>query len=95
MTENRITKARTNRAVAGMFTVQALAACLILSACGGGSSSSDDSSDGGLRKVTVGLIPIVDVAPVYLGIQQGFFKKHDIDVKVEFGDGGAAPIPST
>jgi NitT/TauT family transport system substrate-binding protein len=46
-----------------------------------------------LTKITVGVIPIVDVAPIYLGVKQGFFKEQGFDVAVESGAGGAALIP--
>lgn len=46
-----------------------------------------------LTKITVGVIPIVDVAPVYLGVKQGFFKEQGLDVAIESGAGGAALIP--
>jgi ABC-type nitrate/sulfonate/bicarbonate transport system substrate-binding protein len=52
----------------------ALAAVLLaVSACGssGGGSPAGGSSAGGITKVTVGVIPIVDVAPIYLGKQKG------------------------
>lgn len=44
--------------------------------------------------VTVGLVPIVDVAPIYVGIKQGFFMKEGLDLKPTFGAGGAAIVPS-
>jgi NitT/TauT family transport system substrate-binding protein len=44
--------------------------------------------------VTIGLIPIVDVAPVYIGIKQGFFTKEGLDLRPTFGAGGAAIVPS-
>ena len=31
-------------------------------------------------KVTVGVIPITDVAPIYLGVAKGFFTKQNLDV---------------
>lgn len=61
-----------------------------LAACG------DDAADGdgdGLDDVTVGLIPIVDVAPLYLGQEQGFFADEGIELELTFGDGGAAIVP--
>jgi NitT/TauT family transport system substrate-binding protein len=45
-------------------------------------------------KVTVGVIPITDVAPIYLGKEKGFFKKHGIDLTLQLAHGGAAIIPS-
>jgi NitT/TauT family transport system substrate-binding protein len=54
-----------------------------------GSGSEDDS---GLTPVTVGLIPIVDVAPLYLGDSQGFFEDAGLDPTFEMAQGGAAIV---
>lgn len=72
----------------------ALAALLLLTAaaCGGGGSGTQTNSSG-LKKVKVGVIPIVDVAPIYLGDKKGFFKDHGIDLTLESGQGGAAIVP--
>jgi len=71
-----------------MATVSLLAA-----ACG--SDSSTDGTDGieATTNVTVGVIPIVDVAPIYLGKEKGFFNKRGINVTMESGQGGAAIVP--
>lgn len=64
---------------------------LALAACG-----SDDPEPGGGAgpdKVEVGVIAIVDVAPIYLGKAKGFFSKRDIDLTLKPGSGGAASIP--
>jgi NitT/TauT family transport system substrate-binding protein len=60
-------------------------------ACGGGSSTEADA--GGTTKVTAGVIPIVDVAPIYLGKEKGFFSKRKIDLTLQTGTGGAASVP--
>ncbi|MDN4473211.1 ABC transporter substrate-binding protein [Demequina zhanjiangensis] len=44
--------------------------------------------------VTVGLIPILDVAPVYLGVEQGFFEEEGLNLTLELAQGGAFIIPS-
>ena len=44
--------------------------------------------------VNVGVIPIVDVAPIYLGKEKGFFSKRGIDVHLQLAQGGAALVPS-
>ncbi|MDX3383199.1 ABC transporter substrate-binding protein [Streptomyces niveiscabiei] len=67
-----------------------------LTACG--SSDSGDAqgtpdSGGKTAEVTVGVIPIVDVAPLYLGQKQGFFEKRGIRLKTVTAQGGAAIIP--
>jgi NitT/TauT family transport system substrate-binding protein len=67
-------------------------ALLLLSACGGGGDAGE-SGGSGPDDITVGLIPIVDVAPVYLGIEEGFFEKRDLNVKVQTAEGGAAIVP--
>jgi NitT/TauT family transport system substrate-binding protein len=67
-------------------------ALLLLSACGGGGEAGE-SAGSGPDDITVGLIPIVDVAPVYLGIEEGFFEKRDLNVKVQAVQGGAAIVP--
>ena len=76
----------------------AAAAALLLAACGGpseaGTGTGTGSADGGLTPVTVGVIPIVDVAPIYLGVQEGFFEEQGLDVTLELAQGGAAVVPA-
>ncbi|TAL79086.1 MAG: nitrate ABC transporter substrate-binding protein [Burkholderiaceae bacterium] len=43
--------------------------------------------------VSIGLIPIGDVSPVYIGIKHGFFKQEGLDLKPTFAAGGAAIVP--
>lgn len=68
-----------------------------LAACGG--DSSDDGGGGGgssadeVRDIRVGVIPIVDVAPIYLGVEQGFFEDRGLNVELVPGSGGAAAVP--
>ncbi|GLZ00213.1 ABC transporter substrate-binding protein [Actinoplanes sp. NBRC 103695] len=64
---------------------------LLTAACGGG-GGAETTSDG-TTKVTIGLIPIVDVAPVYLGIKKGFFAAEKLEITVQTAQGGAAIIP--
>ena len=72
----------------------ALVAIVLLATAGcGGSSSDSQAKSGGLDTVTVGAIPIVDVAPLYVGQTQGFFKAQGIDLKVVNTTGGAAAVP--
>ncbi|WP_406019719.1 ABC transporter substrate-binding protein [Nocardioides sp. NBC_00850] len=75
----------------GLATALVLAMPLALSACGG---ESADESAGGATEITVGVIPIVDVAPIYLGVEKGFFKEEGLDVNLELAQGGAAIIPA-
>ena len=73
---------------------------LLLAACGGGTADTgtgdggSGAEDGGTDSVTVGVIPIVDVAPIYLGVEQGFFEERGIELTLESGQGGAAIVPA-
>ncbi|MGC9666034.1 ABC transporter substrate-binding protein [Planosporangium sp. 12N6] len=65
-----------------------------LAACGsGGGNSTASSGAGGTTHLKVGVIPIVDVAPIYLGKEKGFFAQHHIDLELVQQSGGAAAIP--
>lgn len=92
------TKRTTAHRRAAIVPVAAVAA-LLLAACGGGgndaaaSSGAAPSGADGLTAVTVGVIPIIDVAPVYLGIEQGIFEDHGLEVTASAGQGGAAIVP--
>jgi NitT/TauT family transport system substrate-binding protein len=71
-----------------------VAGAVLLAGCGGASSTSSPQVTSGPTTVTVGVIPIVDVAPLYLGIKQGFFTEQDLNLKLETAQGGAAIIPA-
>ncbi|MGW0580301.1 ABC transporter substrate-binding protein [Streptomyces sp. NPDC002920] len=68
---------------------------LATAACGSSddSGASGGSSSGGTTTVKLGLIPIVDVAPVYLGVKQGFYEKHGLKLSITTAQGGAAIVP--
>lgn len=59
----------------------------------GGGSDQGGSSGGGTVTVKLGLIPIVDVAPVYLGEKKGFYAKHGLKLSIATAQGGAAIVP--
>ena len=75
--------------------ISLVVAALLLAAAGCGSSGggSGGASGGGPRQVKVGIIPILDVAPIYLGKQKGFFTSRNIEPTLEAGQGGAAIVP--
>jgi len=73
--------------------ILALSITLTAGACGSDGSTSTPQSSGGLTKVKVGVIPIVDVAPIYLGLKQGFFAAEGLDLGLETAQGGAAIVP--
>ncbi|MFH8448273.1 ABC transporter substrate-binding protein [Streptomyces fungicidicus] len=63
-------------------------------ACGSsGGGASDANASGGTTEVKVGLIPIVDVAPLYLGEKKGFFGKRGLKLSFSSAQGGAAIVP--
>ncbi|CAM5546446.1 ABC transporter substrate-binding protein [Streptomyces aurantiogriseus] len=69
---------------------------LATAACGssdGSGSSGRATSSGGTITVELGLIPIVDVAPVYLGVKKGFYAKHGLKLSITTAQGGAAIVP--
>lgn len=70
---------------------------LALSACGttAPATNTGDSASGSTTptKITVGVIPIVDTAPIWLGVKKGFFKDEGLDVTVQPTTGGAASVP--
>lgn len=81
----------------------ATASVLAVSACGGGSPSGGggggDETAGGsggnsdLTPITVGVIPIVDTAPIWLGQEKGFFKDEGLKLNLQTTSGGAAAVP--
>lgn len=75
-----------------------IAAVLVTTASGCGSSASTaggSTPSGGSKtvQVKVGVIPIVDVAPLYLGEKKGFFSSRGIKVETVTAQGGAAIVP--
>jgi NitT/TauT family transport system substrate-binding protein len=75
-----------------LASIVAVTLALTLVGCGG--SGSDVKTEGGNAQLTVGVIPIVDVAPIYLGQQKGFFSERKIKLTLKLAAGGAAIVPS-
>lgn len=75
-----------------MKRLVALTAALALFAAGCGSSES--SGDGGPDEVKVGLISILDVAPIYLGKEKGFFAERGIELTLQPAEGGTETVPA-
>jgi NitT/TauT family transport system substrate-binding protein len=71
-------------------------AVLLLAACGSPQTTQAPSGDDGPEQaeITVGVLPIADVAPVYLAVERGLFADEGLTVTVELVQGGAAAIPS-
>ena len=58
------------------------------------SSAAPDATALERTELTVGLLPIVDVAPVHLAIERGLFEAEGLSVTTEVVQGGAAAIPA-
>ena len=100
------TTSTTGRLRAVLGTAAALSV-LILAACSSDGSepeASDEMSEPATDStgdemmeaidVTVGLIPILDVGPIYLGVEQGFFEEEGLNLNLELAQGGSFIIPS-
>ena len=55
---------------------------------------SEAAGEPEITELTVGTLPIVDVAPVYLAINEGLFEAQGLSVTPEVMQGGAAAIPA-
>lgn len=67
---------------------------LAVAACGGGDTDAGGTpADGEMQDVTVGVIPIVDTAAIWLGQEQGFFEEEGINLDIQITSGGAAAVP--
>lgn len=73
----------------------AAASVLALAACstGSGDTGAEPPSSTDPTAITVGVIPIVDTAPLWLGVEKGFFSDEGLDVTVQPTTGGAASVP--
>jgi NitT/TauT family transport system substrate-binding protein len=80
------------------WLVLAIACALAVGACG----DDDDEGTGGgggdgggeVTTLKVGVIPIADVAPLYLGMEKGFFREENLEIEPQLAEGGAAIVPS-
>jgi NitT/TauT family transport system substrate-binding protein len=68
-----------------------LACALLVAACGDDDGGGGEGEPATLR---VGVIPIADVAPLYLGIEQGFFEEEQLTIEPQLAAGGAAITPA-
>lgn len=65
-----------------------------ITACGGSSGQPAAVVSQAPVDITVGAVPIVDVAPLYLGVQKGFFADEHLNVTIKLAQGGAVIIPA-
>jgi NitT/TauT family transport system substrate-binding protein len=81
------------RPAAALIAAILLTLAVGLAACG----SDDDGGGGGgsgPQTVKVGVIPIADVAPLYLGRKKGFFDEEQLTIEPQLAEGGAAITPA-
>jgi NitT/TauT family transport system substrate-binding protein len=78
-----------------------LATALMAAACGDDEGTGEDaggSNDGGsseeLTPIKVGILPLTGLAPLWYGIEQGYFEEEGLEVTTEIGEGGAALTPA-
>jgi NitT/TauT family transport system substrate-binding protein len=62
------------------LAVLTIAAAASLAACGTSSGSGGRSSKEPDVTLTVGVVPVADIAPLYLGIQRHFFASHGLKI---------------
>jgi ABC-type nitrate/sulfonate/bicarbonate transport system substrate-binding protein len=73
-----------------------LALALVVAACGGDDNAGQSTGQqaGQTATVKVATIPTAAAAPLFVGIDRGFFKQEHLQVKTKFAEGGAAIIPA-
>jgi len=73
-----------------------LMAAFALAACGGDEEEPAGGGEQAAAPTTlkVGVIPIADVAPLYLGIEKGFFREQNLRIEPQLAEGGAAILPA-
>jgi NitT/TauT family transport system substrate-binding protein len=67
---------------------------LLAAGCGGGDDGGGGAGDQERVRVTVGLLPITPVAPVFIAQEKGFFREENLEVRTQMAEGGAAIIPA-
>jgi NitT/TauT family transport system substrate-binding protein len=80
----------------GLLVALGIAAALAMAGCG---DDEEESGGGGgeaaeATTLRVGVIPIADVAPLYLGVEQGFFEQENLTIEPQLAEGGAAITPA-
>ncbi|MGW3614699.1 ABC transporter substrate-binding protein [Micromonospora sp. NPDC005163] len=74
------------------FALLAVATVVATTACGSG---GDERSEGDQTvKIDVGGLPLAALAPLYLGIDKGFFADEGLEVTPQQAQGGAALLPA-
>lgn len=83
------------RRIAGLLSAAAVLAAA--SGCGalGGGQPAATSQHPAAEKIfiKVGVLPVVDVAPLHIAMRNGYFKEEGLEVETVVVQGGAAAIP--
>jgi NitT/TauT family transport system substrate-binding protein len=91
----RADRVRGQRRGSGIVRIAMAAAVLALAASGCG--DDDDSGGGGESAgpttINVGTLPIANAAPMYLGMEKGFFEEENLTIEPQVAGGGAELIP--
>ena len=85
-----------HRVLRCVAVVAARAGCWRRAAAATARRAAAEAAETAAKPVTlkIGLIPIADVAPVFLGQKKGFFKEQKITLDPQFAAGGAAITPA-
>jgi NitT/TauT family transport system substrate-binding protein len=78
----------------GSMMLAALACAVALASCGGDDETPQGGSEAKPTTLKVGVIPIADVAPLYLGTRKGFFEQERLKIESVPAEGGAAIVPA-
>jgi NitT/TauT family transport system substrate-binding protein len=84
------------RAILGAITaalITSVPGCGLLSGEDAGPTPNAGPAGVEKAKIKLGIIPIVDVAPVHIAIQKGYFRDEGLEVELKAIQGGAAGIP--
>lgn len=79
-----------------MLTVTATltALTMTMAACGGTTTKSDSGNPKDQYEMTVSLLPIMDVLPVQVALQEGIFEKHGLAVETVPAQSGSGLVPA-
>jgi NitT/TauT family transport system substrate-binding protein len=80
------------RAIPALLLVPLLA----LTACSGSEPSEQSQTDGGVEKtdLTIGTVPVLGVAPLYIAIEKGYFRAEGLNVTPKIYASGAQSLPA-
>jgi NitT/TauT family transport system substrate-binding protein len=82
-----------NRAHRALALVAVMLACVAAGAGCGDGDGGGGASEGGVTTVKVGLYPVVNFAPLYLGMEKGFFRQERLKIEPKLSEGGAEVVP--